>query len=116
MISENVVSLHSFCKYDAQKLHSIDSSETYALWKCLTALDEFLHLKNQNKLFFIQNNVRVDYLSLLNLFFCLTPPPYTQFRDPGVRPAPRGAFRLRGKEVVFFEAEWPGFEPLTLSI
>ena len=35
-------------------------------------------------------------------FFLLNPAPYTQFRDPGVRPAPRGAFRLRGKEVVFF--------------
>ena len=49
-------------------------------------------------------------------FFCLTPPPYSQFRDPGVRPAPRGAIRLRGKEVVFFEAEWPGFEPRTSNI
>ena len=47
-------------------------------------------------------------------FFCLTPPPYSQFRDPGVRPAPQGA--IRGKEVVFFEAEWPGFEPWTSSI
>ena len=51
-----------------------------------------------------------------SFFFCLTPPPYSQFRDPGVRPAPRGAIRLRGKEVVFFEAEWPGFEPRTTSI
>ena len=29
---------------------------------------------------------------------------------------PRGAFRLRVKEVVFFEAEWPEFEPRTLSM
>ena len=49
-------------------------------------------------------------------FFCLTPPPYTQFRDLGVWPAPRGAFGLRGKEVVFLEVEWPGFEPRTSSI
>ena len=48
-----------------------------------------------------------------NFFFCLTLPPYTQFRDLGVRPAPLGAFRLQGKEVVLFEAEWPGFEPQT---
>ena len=33
-----------------------------------------------------------------------------------MRPAPQGAFRLQGKEVVFFEAEWPGFEPRTSSI
>ena len=52
----------------------------------------------------------------LCLFLGLTLPPYTQFRDPGVRPAPRGTFWLRGKEVVFFEAEWPGFEPQTSSI
>ena len=50
------------------------------------------------------------------IFFCLTPPPYTQFRDPGVCPALWGASRLRGKEVVFFEAKWPGLEPLTSSI
>ena len=31
-----------------------------------------------------------------DLFFCLTPPPYTKFRDPGVRPAPRGASRASG--------------------
>ena len=49
-------------------------------------------------------------------FFCLTPPPYTQFRDLGVRPAPRGAFGLRGKEEVFLEVEWPRFEPRTSSI
>ena len=35
-------------------------------------------------------------------FFLLTPTPYTQFRDPGGRPAPWGAFRLRGKEVGIF--------------
>ena len=47
------------------------------------------------------------------VFFCLTPPPYTQFRDMGVRPAPRGAFRLRGKEVVF--SQGAGFEAKVFS-
>ena len=51
-----------------------------------------------------------------SLFFRFDPAPYTQFRDPGVRPAPWGAFRLRGKAVVLFEAELPWFEPRTSSI
>ena len=51
-----------------------------------------------------------------SLFFCLTPHPYTQFRDREARSAPRGAFRLQCKEVVFFEVEWPGFESRTSSI
>ena len=47
-------------------------------------------------------------------FFGLTLPPYTQFRDPGVRLGePLG---LRGKEVVFLEMEWPGFELQTSSM
>ena len=47
----------------------------------------------------------IAFLRNINLhaFFCLTPPPYTQFRDMGVRPAPPGASRLRGKDVVFFK-------------
>ena len=39
---------------------------------------------------------------------------FTQFRDPVVRPAaPRGAFRLRGKEVVF--SQGAGFEAKVFS-
>ena len=44
-------------------------------------------------------------------FFGLTLPPYTQFRDLGVRPAPQGAFRLRGKEVVFLKQSGRGSNP-----
>ena len=61
--------------------------------------------------------VMVPWLSPVHIFFGLTPPPYTQFRDPGVRPAPQGGpMGLQGKEVVFFEMEWPGFKPRTSSI
>jgi len=38
---------------------------------------------------------------------------FTQFRDPVLRPAPRGAFRLRGKEVVFLQGA--GFEAKVFS-
>ena len=44
-------------------------------------------------------------------FFLVTPTRYTQSRDTGVRPAPWGAFRLRGNEVVF--SDGAGFEPRT---
>ena len=37
---------------------------------------------------FFQNGIFQDTLAIWKLFFYLTPPPYTQFRDPGVRPAP----------------------------
>ena len=40
-------------------------------------------------------------------FFLLDPAPLCSIQRSG------GAFRLRGKEVVFFEAEWPGFGPRT---
>ena len=39
---------------------------------------------------------KLSGLFICVLFFGLTPPPYTQFRDPGVSPAPRGASRASG--------------------
>ena len=40
--------------------------------------------------------MRVQVQFPKSYFFLLDPAPYTQFRDPGVRPAPRGASRASG--------------------
>ena len=37
---------------------------------------------------------------ILNSFFWFDPAPFTQFRDPGVRPAPRGAYLNLGQCVL----------------
>ena len=56
--------------------------------------------------------LRTRHSGQSTIFFVrLTPPPYTQFRDPGVRLAPREAFRLWGKEVVFFKLSGRGSNP-----
>ena len=41
----------------------------------------------------------------INHVYLIDPTSFTQFRDPGVRLAPREPLGLRGKEVVFFEVE-----------
>ena len=62
----------------------------------------------------LQCNFRfLDKLSVY--FFLLEPAPLHSIQRSGVRLAPPGAFRRRGKEVVFFEAEWLGFEPPDLE-
>ena len=61
-------------------------------------------MESRNNETSISVNPRINEIELPSSFFCLTPPPYTQFRDLGVRPAPRGASKASGvKKWYFFE-------------
>ena len=63
------------------------------------------------------NNNRAYLFFPLGLFlFSLTPPLSLNSEIRGCTRLLREPLRLRGKEVVFLEMEWPGFEPRTSSI